>query len=143
MSKLKKSFLLIILSKLFLPTFLEAQEIAGTEKDEINLSTDQIVGFSSIGLGAATLIYASRGHDELSTSRSNKKLEYVIGGTLVAAGIGFLIFGNKDEGKTKYWKGMSDNYNKNQNYFPKFGLHFPPEKKCIQNHPFVFKNDFK
>ena len=95
MKIIKKSTLSLILSALFLPNFIAAQQITGTEKDEIYFSSSQIAGYSGIGLGAATLIYASRERDAFSPSIDNKAVEYVVGSALVATGIGFLIFGDK------------------------------------------------
>lgn len=93
--------------------YLQKQSGAG---NEIDYSTSQIIGYSCVGIGALTTGYTAFSHDE---NIKNPTFNYVIGGALLTAGIGLLVFGNKDKKEPKYWKGMSF---KNENINVTFAL---------------------
>ena len=96
---------------LLLPFYMNAQQITGTEKDEIYLSSRQIVGYSFIGLGAGELIYTSQYNGGILSRLPNKTFDYILGSTMVATGICFLIFGDKEKDKMKPWQRLPDSGN--------------------------------
>jgi hypothetical protein len=80
------------------------------DQDNHEILTAQQAGYALTGIGALTIIYTASDIYPVK----NPTAWYVGGSSLIAAGVCFLIFGNKDP-EPKYWRGM-------QGYMPDKGL---------------------
>lgn len=84
---------------------LHAQRETTPPGNEIDYSGSQITGFTLISLGTCSILYNTVG---IEPKPKHPEIFYIGGGVAIAAGIAFLIWGDKEkDNQPNYWKGLS------------------------------------